>query len=353
MSAKETRMNDGIGRRGFLGKTAAVATSLPLLLQRTVDSQPASSSTKVKRIAVEEHWTRFNVIEAAGRTPAANADRQADLGDIRLGEMDAAGITMQVIANSSYQFLADAAKAIELTKTNNDFLAAAVAEHPDRFAGLAALPTQDPAAAVKELDRAVTELKLRGAMVEGQDHAHWEFLDSPKFRPLWECAAGLEVPIYLHPNIPHPDSVKLLEGHPEISSLMWAGAIYTGTQALRIIGSGVFDEFPKATMILGHLGELLPYWLGRLDESSRGWKNTKKPPSAYIRENIYVTTSGHYHPEALVCAINALGADHVLFASDYASVKGELAVEFFEKTTMSQSDREKIYHFNAERLFRL
>ena len=347
-------MNDEIGRRGFLGRTASMAASVPWMLGRAAQAQPAATQSPiVKRIAVEEHWTRLNVIEAAGRTAAANAGRQADLGQIRLAEMDAAGITMQVIANSSYQFISDPAKATDLTRMNNDFLAETVAQHPDRFAGLAALPTQDPKAAAEELDRAVSKLNLRGAMIEGQDHAHWEFLDSPKFRPLWECAAGLGVPIYLHPNTPNPDSIKLLEGHIEIQSLMWAGAVYTGTQALRIIGSGVFDEFPKATLVLGHLGELLPYWLGRLDESTRGWKNVKKPPSAYIRENIYVTTSGHYRPEALTCAIQALGASHVLFATDYASVDGKLAVDFFEKTPMSDEDREKIYHLNAERLFRL
>ena len=355
-------MNDPIGRRGFLGKTASAAAALPLLLRGESEAvtpdrgQPSANpqaKPKVKRIAVEEHWTRINVIEAAGRTVSANATRQADLGDIRLGEMDAAGVTMQVIANSSYQFITDTAKAVDLAKMNNDYLAEMIAKHPDRFAGLAALPTQDPKAAADELERAVKQLKLRGAMIEGQDHAHWEFLDSQKFWGLWERAAALEVPIYLHPSTPNPDSFKLLEGHPEIQSLMWAGGVYAATQALRIIGSGVFDAFPKATLILGHLGELLPYWLGRLDESTRGWKNTKKPPSEYIRQNIYASTSGHYRPEALQCTISALGADHVLFATDYASVKGELAVEFFEKTPMNAADREKIYHLNAERLFRL
>jgi 2,3-dihydroxybenzoate decarboxylase len=352
--SEETEMNDAIGRRGFLGKTAAVAASVPLMLQGNLQAQQATPPPpkQFKKIGVEEHWTALDVIEAAGRTPGATANRQADLGDIRLGEMDAAGVTMQVIANSSYQFISDPAKAIDLAKANNVVLAEAIAKHPTRFAGMAALPTQDPKAAVIELERAVTKLKLRGAMIEGQDHAHWEFLDSQAFRPLWECAAALDVPIYLHPNIPNPDSVKLLEGHAEVQNLMWAGAIYTGTQVLRIIGSGVFDEFPKAKLILGHLGELLPYWLGRLDEGARAWK-VKNPPSTYIKENIYISTSGHYHPEALMCAINAIGSDHILFATDYASVKGELAVQFLERTPMSDEDRERIYHLNAERLFKL
>lgn len=353
-SLQEFKMNDAIGRRGFLGRTAALAAGAPLMLQGNLHAQQAvpPPPKQFKKIGVEEHWTALNVIEAAGRTPSGTANRQADLDAIRLGEMDAAGVTMQVISNSSYQFLTDAAKATDLAKVNNEILAEAVVKHPTRFAGMAALPTQDPKAAVAELERAVTKLKLRGAMIEGQDHVHWEFLDSQAFRPLWECAASLEVPLYLHPNIPNSESVKLLEGHAEVQNLMWAGAIYTGTQVLRIIGSGVFDEFPKAKLILGHLGELLPYWLGRLDEGARAWK-VKKPPSAYIKENIFISTSGHYHPEALTCAINAIGSDHILFATDFAAVNGDLAVQFFERTPMSDEDRERIYHLNAERLFKL
>jgi predicted TIM-barrel fold metal-dependent hydrolase len=353
-------MNDAIGRRGFLGKTASAAVALPLMLEG--GSKPADANSgqpsevsqakpKVKKIAVEEHWTPFNVIEAAGMKAGPNAERQADLGDIRLGEMDAGGITMQVIANSSYQALTDTAKAIDLAKRNNDYLAEAIAKHPDRFAGLAALPTQDPKAAADELERAVKQLKLKGAMIEGQDHAHWEYLDSQKFWGLWERADALEVPIYLHPYEPSPDSLKVLEGHPELQSLMWAGAFYTASHALRLIGSGVFDAFPKATVILGHLGELLPYWFGRL--GSGIWKGTKKPPYAYIKENMYVTTSGNYEPEALVCAIGAMGIERVLFAIDYPWGKGERAIQLVENTPMSDADREKIYHLNAERLFRL
>jgi 2,3-dihydroxybenzoate decarboxylase len=144
----------------------------------------------------------------------------------------------------------------------------------------------------------------------------------------------------------------MIEGRPELQTLAWAGGVYAATGALRIMASGIFDAFPKAMLILGHLGELLPYWLGRLDEQARGWK-TKRPPSAYMRENVLVTTSGLYRPEALVCAIAAMGADRVLFATDWNNVNGKLAVEIFEKTPMSASDREKIYHLNAERWLRL
>ena len=356
-------MTDGIDRRGFLGK-AVPALAAPLIIQAcskaektderssTVTPQSAAKP-KMKRIAVEEHWTSEDVRLAIKREKGASTELQADLGEMRLAQMDAAGISMQVIANSSYQAITDPAMAVTLAKKNNDRMAEAIAKHPDRFAGFAALPTQNPKAAADELERAVKQLGLKGAMIEGQDHANWEFLDSQKFWGLWERAAALEVPIYLHPYFVQIDSFKLIEGHPEVQNLMWAGGVYTATQALRIIGSGVFDAFPKATLMLGHLGELLPYWLGRLDEGRGAWKATKKPPSAYIKENLYATTSGHYNPEALLCAISALGEDRVLFATDYAAVDGKIAVDLCERTPMSDAVREKIYHLNAERLLKL
>lgn len=345
-----------IKRREFLVQASSTACLLPtIVFSRSEREEPRANQTnrpKYKRIAVEEHWTSEDVREAIQRPKSAFSDRQADLGEIRLAEMDAAGIAMQVIANSSYQGITDASKAIFLAKKNNDHLAEMIRQHPDRFAGFAALPTQDPKAAADELERAVKQLGFKGAMVEGQDHANWEYLDSQKFWSLWERAAALGVPIYLHPNTPSLDSFKLVDGHPELQSLMWAGGVYTATHALRLMGSGVFDAFPGAVIMLGHLGELLPYWLGRLDESSRQWK-VKKRPSQYIRENVLVTTSGHYRPEALLCAMAAMGADRVLFATDYAAVDGKVAVEVFEKTPMSDGDREKIYHVNAERWLRL
>jgi 2,3-dihydroxybenzoate decarboxylase len=353
------KMNKRTGRREFLNKTASAALAAPLLSQvgqaSSSGSAPApqgQAKAKIKRIAVEEHWTADDVRLAIGREKSAMSERQVDLGEIRLGEMDAAGIQMQVIANSSYQGITDTAKAIALAKKNNDYLAERIAKYPTRFAGLAALPTQDPKAAADEFERAVKQLGFKGAMIEGQDHVNFEFLDSQKFWGLWERAAALEAPIYLHPTVPPTDSLKIIEEKPELRSLAWLGGVYTATQALRLMVTGVFDAFPKATLILGHVGELLPYWLGRLDEQARGWK-VKKTPSGYVKDNILVTTSGLYLPETLVCAITALGEDRVLFATDYAAVTGTVAVEMVERTPISDAVKEKIYHLNAERWLRV
>ncbi len=347
-------MTDKIGRRGFLGTAAPAALAVPLLSQAGRANSLGSSASlqggakaTIKRIAVEEHWTAEDVSKALKR--AVRRPDEADLGEIRLSAMDAAGITMQVISNGYYADITDVPTAVALVKKNNDRLAEAIRKHPDRFAGFAGLALQDPKSVADELERAVTQLGLKGAMVHGQDHANWEYLDSQKFWPLWERAAALGVPICLHPLAPPPDSFKMIEGRPELQSLDWAGAVYVATQALRLMVSGVFDAFPKATLILGHLGELLPYWLGRLDESTK----MKKRPSAYMRENVLLTTSGSYRPEALVCAIAAMGADRVLFATDYPNVDGKLCVQMVENTPMSGADREKIYHLNAERWLRL
>jgi 2,3-dihydroxybenzoate decarboxylase len=353
------KMNERTGRREFLNKTAPAALAAPLLSHAAHASSSGSAPSlqgaakpKFKRIAVEEHWTPEDVSLALGRTKSAMSARQVDLGEIRLAEMDEAGIEMQVIANSTYQVLTDTAKAVTLAKKNNDYLAERIAKYPKRFAGMAALPTQDPKAAADEFERAVKQLGFKGAMIEGQDHVNFEFLDSQKFWGLWERAAALEAPIYLHPAVPPPDSLKIIEDKPELRSLAWLGGVYTATQALRLMVSGVFDAFPKATLMLGHMGELLPYWLGRLDEQARNWK-VKKKPSGYVKDNIIVTTSGLFLPETMVCALTALGEDRVLFATDYAAVSGKVGVEMVERCPISDAVKEKVYHLNAERWLRV
>ncbi len=351
-------MTDKMERRRFLAKAApAAALAVPLLSQggRATSLEPSASQAgakpKVKKIAVEEHCTFDETAAAAGRK--SSGSRQADLGEVRLAAMDEAGVTMQVINNSDLQFITDASKAVEVAKRTNDRLAEGVSKHPDRLvAGFAGLPTQDPKAAIDEFERAVTKLGFKGAMVQGPDHANWEFLDSQKFWGLWERAAALGAPICIHPSALPVGSMKLLTEPPELGGLTWGGGVFCATQALRLMISGVFDAFPKATLILGHLGELLPYWLGRLDEHALG-KTMKKKVTDYARENLLVSTSGDYHPAALVCAMSAMGADRVLFATDYPSGNGKEAVEFVEKTPISDADKEKIYHLNAERWLRL
>jgi len=370
-------MNHRIGRRGFFGKAASAAL-VPLVLTGRSESTPANSEnlstelqqkakTKIKRIAVEEHWNSGEPARSTGARPRSwlaetrlpagpeKARQMADLGEIRLADMDANGIAMQVVTAGSIQALPDVSEAIDMARKRNDRFAELIRKHPDRFAGFAALPLQDPKAAADELERTVKQLGFKGTLISGLPNS--EYLDAQKYWVLWESSAALGVPIYIHPADPAPDIMKMYDGRPELLGNTWAWGVETATQALRVIGSSVFDAFPKAMLILGHLGESLPFLLGRLDEGystvAPKYKTLKKTLSAYIKENVLVTTSGLYQPEALVCVINAMGEDRVLFADDYPHVATQLAVEIFEKTPMSDTQREKIYHLNAERWLRL
>jgi len=324
----------------------------------------------MKKISIEEHWGTPEIakikdewVERTGLPWSVNlsevpfvSQRIGDFEKYRLPIMDEAGITMQVLSTGSpgIQGIEEAGRAISLAKRINDLQAEIIQRYPGRFAGFACLPTQDPREAARELERTVTQLGFKGAMVQG--HTNFEYLDEEKFWVLWECAEALGVPIYLHINDPCREVRKMYEGHPELMGPIWSWGVEAATHALRIIGAGVFDEFPKAILILGHLGESLPYLLGRLDEGyvmAFKRKRLKRLFSEYIRGNILITTSGKYRPEALLCAVSAMGVDRVLFAVDYPYVDPRESVGLVEKTPLSDEEKEKIYHLNAERWLKI
>jgi 2,3-dihydroxybenzoate decarboxylase len=371
---------DKIGRREFLGKASLAALTVPAFLHRGSKISYAASGSlagdtqvnkrNVKIICIEEHWRNNDVDEITNKWRARTGyppvidpkstplvgPRIKDFEQFRLPIMDELGITTQVLTTTSpgIQGVEDASTAVVMAKKINDALAEITNKYRGRFAAYAALPTQDPKSAANELERAVTQLGLKGAMIFG--HTNGEYLDGQKFWVLWECTEALGVPIYLHPAELPLRARTSYEGHPELLGPMWGWVVETATHALRIVGNGVFDAFPKATLILGHLGESLPYLLGRLDEGYAGSfraKNLKKLPSEYVKQNIVITTSGEYQPEAMVCAVKALGSDRILFAADYPYAEPKVAIEELERTPLSDSDKEKIYHLNAERLLKL
>ncbi len=282
--------------------------------------------------------------------------RLGDFEKFRLPLMDESGITLQVLSSGSpgVQGIIDPRTAAATARKINDAAAEIIRKYPGRFSGFACLPTQAPKAAADELERAVTRLGLKGAMIQG--HTHFEYLDEQKYWILWERAEALGVPIYLHIMEPSHEARKIYRGHPELEGPIWSWGVEAATHALRIIGAGVFDAFPKAILILGHLGESLPYLLGRLDEGyvmAFKTRELKRSFSQYIKENVLITTSGKYQPEALVCAISAVGADRILFAADYPWVSPKEAVALIERTPIGDSDKEKIYHLNAERWLKI
>ena len=231
--------------------------------------------------------------------------------------MDEAGIARSVLglAGPGVQIERDTATAIRNAKSANDFLAKEVAKTPGPLFGLCHLAMQDAQAAADELERCVHELKFCGAMING--HTNGQYLDHPSLHPFWERAEALGAPIYIHPTDPVTPA-PVLDGYNGLRRATWEWGFETGSHALRLVFGGLFDRFPRAKVVLGHLGETLPYLLWRFDSRAKLY-NVKlaKPPSAYIKENILVTTSGMCSAEPLNCSIAALGHEHVMFAADY------------------------------------
>jgi len=280
--------------------------------------------------------------------------RLLDLGAERLAIMDATGVDVQLLslAAPGVQML-KAAEAVALARLANDHLAEAIARHPDRYAGLACIAPQAPEEAARELERAVRQLHLKGALINS--HTHGEYLDEDRYRPILEAAAALEVPIYIHPRAPGPAMAAAYRRYT-LEHAIWGFQAEAGLHGLRLILSGVFDQLPGLTIVLGHGGEGLPYWLSRIDTMHRQFQVPERPPlrkrpSDYLRQNFVITTSGMNWAPALRLCIDALGAQSVLFAIDYPFQDSAEALAGFDAAALSEAERQSILHGNAERVF--
>jgi 2,3-dihydroxybenzoate decarboxylase len=313
-------------------------------------------------IAIEEHYldpeveARLGLWGGAGET----RDRLADLGALRLREMDGAGIDIQVMSHCPPGAQAfDAPEAASLAAGVNDRLFDFVSSAPDRFAAFATLPTPDPGAAADELERSVAELGFKGAMVHGLTNGL--FIDDKRFWPIFERAQALDVPIYVHPGPPHPAVIEAyyrdyVEAYPTILNAGWGFTVETATAGLRLVLSGVFDAYPNLKIILGHLGESLPFSLWRINHTfSKAMPANKK--DARFREifceHFYITTSGNFSTPALLCSIMEMGVDRILFGIDWPYIENAPGTKWMEDISLSQEDREKILNGNARRLLRM
>lgn len=282
------------------------------------------------------------------------------LGEERIADMDATGIDVQILSLTSpgvNVFNADEARAVSVS--SNDEVAEAIARCPTRFAGLAAFAPQDPTHAAKEIERGVHKLGLKGAIFNG--HVHNEYLDDQKYWAIFEAVEALDVPIYLHPTGPANGLIgPLLERG--LDGAIFGFGVDTALHALRLIVSGVFDRFPKMKLVLGHLGEALPFWLFRLDYMHRAavaakrydaLKPLQRKISDYMRENVYVTTSGMAWEPTIQYCRQVLGNDHVLYAMDYPYqfVADEVTAQ--DNLAVSPGEKADFFQHNAERLFRL
>jgi 2,3-dihydroxybenzoate decarboxylase len=317
----------------------------------------------MRRVALEEHFVldqpehidRWHA--TAGMIPIAAADHilpvLRDVGERRLEAMSRAGVDFAVLSNvGSVQGVLDPAAALRLAREANDFLAAAVRQHPDHFAGFATVPLQDPEAGAVELERAVRELGFKGAMIFG--HTNGTYLDEDRYRPFWERLEALDVPVYLHAS----DAMvtpPTYAGRPEMIGPTWSWTAETCSHALRLLLGGVFERHPKARLILGHMGETIPYMLWRLDRRAEAFRDGSgdAKPSETFKKNVLITTAGVFSNEPLLCAIGATGEDNTMFSVDHPFESMGDASRWLDDAPLAPELRGKISSGTAMRVLKL
>lgn len=324
----------------------------------------------MRTITLEEHYASPGFLKGPGSGMVKEAqnpgsyianlfEQLTDISTKRIAAMDAAGIDMQVLSLTSpgtEQLNADEAK--PLAREANDFVAKTAEKHPTRFSGFAALPTADPDAAAKELERTVLEYSFKGANING--HIQGRYLDDKFFWPILECAQALEVPIYVHPTSPpQPVIDALYKGFSppitySLSNAGWGWHIETGVHIIRMILGGVFDQFPDLQIIIGHMGEALPFMIQRFDNTMpQQATKLKRPISAYLRENVHYTFSGFNFTPDFLLLLMQVGVDRIMFSADHPYASMSAARQFLDKLPVSEADKHKIAHGNAEKLMKI
>jgi len=366
-----------ITRRGFFERSAGALATAGILTGgldateaapdpgKKLDSPIPDSTAKFGKIALEEHFALPGTIPDSYTslpTPESRLQIQ-DLGSGRIAEMDRNGLELCILSESgpaSIQTILSTSEAVDRSRRSNNYLAEHIAKYPKRLKGFAALPMQDPQAAAQELTRCVKELGFFGALVNGftqigqADSA--VFYDLPQYRPFWKTVQQLDVPFYLHPRFPLATRQQAYEGQAWIAGSAWGFAVETSIHALRLMGSGLFDEYPKLKLILGHLGEGLPFGIWRVDHRISRTSvrpEAKLPIAHYLRENFYITTSGAFRTQALIDVITEVGADRILYSVDYPYDDMGEAAEWIDNAPISECDRLKIASGNARQLFHL
>jgi len=324
----------------------------------------------MRTITLEEHFASPAFLEGPGgrhlneaaraiESPIAKAlERLRDIGERRVGEMDAAGIDVQVLSLTSPGVeQLEAKEAVAAAREANDFLGAAVRKYPKRFAGFATLPTAAPDAAVSELERTIREYGFKGALING--HVRGRYLDDKFFWPILERAETLNLPIYIHPTQPPKPVIDASYSgfSPAVTNMLvtagWGWHIETAIHVIRLILGGVFDRFPKLQIVIGHLGETLPFMLPRFEVMPMAITKLSRPIPAYLRENVHYTISGFNFTPAFLDLFLEVGVERIMFSVDYPYGSMTRARTFLEELPVSSADRERIAHGNAERLFGL
>ncbi|NQV57604.1 MAG: amidohydrolase [Rhodospirillales bacterium] len=314
----------------------------------------------IQVIAIEEHYLDAEVDGLMGPGFNPFRERLADLSGVRIKEMDEAGIDIQVLSHCPPGAQAFGAEAgVILAKNVNDRLAEFVASKPDRFAAFATLPTQDPKGSADELERCVKDHGFKGAMVHGLTDL--TFIDDKRFWPIFERAEALDVPIYVHPAPPHPQLVDIylkdyVEDYPVILGPAWGFTMETATTGLRLVLSGVFKKYPKLRIILGHMGEGLPFLLWRINHVMSAMNKPGVdvvPFKEIFCEHFYITTSGNFSDAALLCSIMEMGADRILFSVDWPYIENSPGTDWMAQVPLGKEDRTKILSGNVKKLLKM
>ena len=306
-----------------------------------------------KIITIEEHFTspKLRALRAEKDTPIQR--KLDDLGALRIREMDHAGIDLQVISenNPATQNL-DAETSVKLARASNDALYEAVRAHPDRLAGFATLPTPNPKAAADELERAVSKFGFKGAMIMGLTHGR--FMDDKQFRPIFERAVALDVPVYIHPTPPHPVVQEAyFKEYPVLAVAPLGFTLETLTHTFRLIVSGLFDALPKLKIIVGHLGETAPFLLWRTSNILGERAPMSRSFADYYREHFWLTTSGAFSNSALTCSIAEMGVDRIMFSVDWPFMDNIAGRKWMDAAPVTDHDRALIFGGNARKLLKI
>jgi len=363
----------GVTRRAFFQGSVRVLAGASLLASSTSakaadvgtpEVGKSASGPTLGKIALEEHFVIPETLAASyGALGSTEFQQQLEeIGSARIAEMDRGGLDLCILSlvGDGIQAIPGVSEAIRIARRANDHLAEQIAKIPKRFKGFAALPLQDPQAAAQELTRCIRELGFCGALVNGYSQIGTPdsivFYDLPQYREFWATVQQLDVPFYLHPRSASAHQAAY-EGHRWLTSSVWGFAAETSIHALRLMGSGLFDDYPKLKVILGHLGEGIPANIWRIDNRvsrTLGAKpKAKLPIGHYFRENFYITTSGNFRTQTLTEVMTEVGADRVLYSVDYPFEDTAIAADWFDHASISDADRSKIGRTNATQLFRL
>jgi predicted TIM-barrel fold metal-dependent hydrolase len=365
-----------MNRRDFMYAASAGAASAttPAVTVAQGNREPMSDTpqvrAKLRTITLEEHFASPGFLAGPGRAflerirhrgsgGAKIFEQLQDVGAGRLAEMDAAGIDMQVLSlNAPGVEQADVAEQVAIARESNDFLAEAVKKNPKRFAGFACLPIAAPEQAADELDRRVRQQSFKGTLING--HTRGCYLDDKFFWPILERAEALNVPIYLHPTVPAKPVADVLYGgfSPAVSASLagsaWGWHMETAVHLIRMILGGVFDRYPNLQVVIGHLGEGLPFMLPRLNKNLPvEMTKLDRPLAAYLRENVHYTFAGFNFPATFLDLLLEVGVERIMFSVDHPYGSMAEARAFLDQIPVSAADRERIAHGNAERLFNL